>query len=545
MTGQVPGQLWYHFAVAILLTAIVSRLALTWYKHSVARSMRAAGGLPTEAVVWREHEGSGWQPSVQARPPAQDTGKAFAGEQRLYRRVAVIYGLGGAAASAALTALFLITLGDPIRPLRTFVVFFVYCWPIVPVVSFLLILSRGRTLAACTAFVATGLLLTLLLSAALRYVLGLMDALPLQNALAFLQFLVFQAWLPFLVILATSGRRVRSVAPFVLAGLLVFSFGNLVAGNAFIVSMDFAPVQGMLLSWNALTGYNGWYMLAALPIGYVCWVGLRWLGWCFEQKSFSDAQLLVDAWWLIVVFDFSVFLASDFGWGGLFGLGAFVAYRAVVGAGFSLWRIDDDRLGNTRLLLLRVFGFQRRTERLFDSVAQRWRWLGSVRLIAGADLATRIIGPADLISFMGGRLWQLFLRPDTTSLQRLDGLDEGRDPDGRYRINKIYCYRDGWQPALRRLLATTDRVLMDLRGFSDKNQGCLFELQQLVEHDLVRRTVFVVDDTTDAKLLETVLSNQTRMAGERDAAPVKLVSARSGSPADADKVYHALREIAV
>jgi hypothetical protein len=310
--------------------------------------------------------------------------------------------------------------------------------------------------------------------------------------------------------------------------------------------MDVALIQGVMNSWDwgGDIVYNGWFILAALPIGYICWVGLRWLGRNFERKSFSDAQLLVDAWWLIITFVFSIFRTHDFGWGGFFGLGAFVAYRAVVGAGFALWRIDDDRLGNTRLLLLRVFGFQRRTERLFDAVAQRWRWLGSVRLIAAADLATRIIGPADLISFMGGRLRQLFLRPDTTSFQRLDGLDEGRDPDGRYRINKIYCYRDSWQPALRRLLATTDRVLMDLRGFSDKNHGCLFELQQLVEYDLVRRTVFVVDDTTDTRLLETVLSDQMRTAGERDAVPVNFVSARSGSPADADKAYHALRAIA-
>jgi hypothetical protein len=147
---------------------------------------------------------------------------------------------------------------------------------------------------------------------------------------------------------------------------------------------------------------------------------------------------------------------------------------------------------------------------------------------------------------MGGRLRQLFMWPDRASFQRLDELDEARDPDGRYRVNKVYCYRDSWQPALQGLLATTDFVLMDLRGFSDKNRGCLFELQQLVEQDLVRRTVFVVDDTTDAKLLETVLSDEaraSRAAGERGATSLNLVFAGSGSAADADKVYGALRAL--
>jgi len=89
-------------------------------------------------------------------------------------------------------------------------------------------------------------------------------------------------------------------------------------------------------------------------------------------------------------------------------------------------------------------------------------------------------------------------------------------------------------------------VLMDLRGFSDENRGCVFELQQLVEQDRVRRTVFIVDATTDTKLLETVLSDPTwasRVAGERGATPVNLVFAGAGSVADADKVYRALRAL--
>jgi hypothetical protein len=141
---------------------------------------------------------------------------------------------------------------------------------------------------------------------------------------------------------------------------------------------------------------------------------------------------------------------------------------------------------------------------------------------------------------MGGRLRQLFLRRDRTSFQRIGELDEARDPDGRYRVNKVYCHQDSWQPALQGLLATTDVVLMDLRSFSDENQGCLFELQQLVEQDRVRRTVFVVDDTTDTRLLETVLAEQAAAspAGrERGATPLNLVRAGSGSTADADRVY--------
>jgi hypothetical protein len=165
-------------------------------------------------------------------------------------------------------------------------------------------------------------------------------------------------------------------------------------------------------------------------------------------------------------------------------------------------------------------------------------------MIAGADLATRIIGPGDLITFLGGRLRQLFLRRDRASFQRLGDLDEKRDPDGRYRVNKVYCHRDSWQPALQRLLATTDLVLMDLRGFSERKRGCIFELHQLVEQDLAQRTIFVVDDSTDTKLLEEVLSAQARQGtGGRAPPRVNLVHAQSGSAADSDRVYGALHAL--
>jgi hypothetical protein len=538
----MTGQLWFHFASAILLTAVVSSVIVSWYRHAVTRSMRIAGSAAAELDPAFERELPAWWQRIAAGHQDHEAGRTSAADRLLRRRTAMAYGFGGMAASAVMTVLYLVALGDELLPVRTFTLFYVFCWPIVPTLSFLMGLSRGRELLFVAAYVGVGALTVVILSAVVA--LGRMDTIPLQNAIAFLQFLAIQASLPFLIILATSGARIRSVAPFVLAGLLVFSFSNLAAGSAMIAALDFGAVRDALLSLGAYSGYNAWYLLAALPIGYACWQGLRWLGRLYEGKMYSDAQLLVDAWWLIAIFIFSVLLVIHFGWVGLpFGLSAFVAYRVVVAAALALWRPGDAWLGNRRLLLLRVFGFQRRTERLFDTVAQRWRWLGSVKIIAGADLATRLIGPGDLISFMGGRLRQLFLRRDKASFQRIGELDEARDPDGRYRVNKVYCHHDSWRPALQGLLATTDFVLMDLRSFSAKNQGCLFELQQLVDQDRTRRTVFVVDNTTDTKLLETVLAEQTaarHAAGERGAMPLNLVFAGSGSAADADKVYRAL-----
>src|SRR6185295_16070462 len=46
------------------------------------------------------------------------------------------------------------------------------------------------------------------------------------------------------------------------------------------------------------------------------------------------------------------------------------------------------RRPRARLLLLRVFGFKRRTERLFDLLSARLRHAGPIALIAAPDLAS-------------------------------------------------------------------------------------------------------------------------------------------------------------
>jgi hypothetical protein len=544
MIGNPSGLLMFHFANAILLTMVVSRVILAWYRRAVTRNMRIAGSTSEEQGLRFGQRPEAERSSVAALRE-REAREPLPVENPPYHRLAVIYGLGGATAGAVMTALSLLAPHNfDISWIRLFAIFYVFCWPIVPTLAFLLVLSRWRIVMVSAAYICVGMLGVITISLVARYGLGQLDSFPLRNAFSFLQLLVVNASPPLLIILATSARGIRSVAPFVLAGLLVFSFGNLVVDYVRAISMDWPAIR----SFPLLFSFDSWYMLGAPLIGYACWGALRFLSYRYDAKAFSDAQMLVDAWWLIVCFALSGILALSLGWGGLFGMTAFVAYRAVVAAGLALWPQRDAGLTNRRLLLLRVFGYQRRTERLFDRLAQRWRWTGSVRMVAAADLATRIIGPDDLLSFVAGRLRQLFLRHDRASFQRLDQLDEATDPDGRFRVNKVYCHQDSWQPAVEKLLTTSDCVLMDLRGFSNANQGCLFELQQLVKQDLERRTVFVVDNTTDTVLLKTILSDQARLVRpgtEPPAMPTNPVFAKSGSAADVDRIYRVLDALPV
>ena len=258
-------------------------------------------------------------------------------------------------------------------------------------------------------------------------------------------------------------------------------------------------------------------------------------------------QLVVDCWWLIVTADETVtHFSTTYGLRGIaIGVAAFAAYRISVALALT-WLPDQHREDvKTRLLLLRVFGYQARTETLFDRVAQQWRFHGPVQLIAGVDLAMRTADPGDILAFVGGRLHERYVATVDEVGRRLGDLDVERDPDGRFRVNEVYCRDDTWRSTLQALLDTTDVVLMDLRSFSNVNAGCVFELEQLVSRLPAERIVFVYDQSTDLRLLGTCLADGWERGGHNVVAggPISLVRVEGNSWPELQLLMRRLRGV--
>jgi hypothetical protein len=538
MPNQIPGILWTYFQNAILMTIPVSAVLLVWYKRSVSRNMRATSEASRSPITPEVDDAAAAVKDV-AGPtidlPASDVPQGSASndtvsnESRSRRRVAAIYAIGGAVAASVLTVLFFAS-GVEVAALRVFVVWFALCWPIVPTVAALLAASRRRAVLMFGIYVVAAICITWTWSLFNKIALGRSAIVPSKNVIAFLTFLFQEAWLPYLIILVTGNRRVRPVSPLALAGLLVFSFSALAVHFATIALMDTGAAGRWAIGLVGAHISSVLFLVAALPVGVACWWALGLLGRGYEHKSFSDLQLVVDSWWVIVVFNAIVLAASDLGWKALAGLLAWVAYRIVVEGLLRARPISPAAEPAPRLLLLRVFGFQRRTEKLFDSVAQRWRFRGTATLIAGTDLVSRLIDPGDVVSFVGGHLREQFVNNGAALADHLRRLDRVRDPDGRFRVNKFFCFDDTWRATLQALLRRSDVVLMDLRGFSERNNGCQFELQQLTDNALLGKTVFVVDQSTDARLLEASVGSR-----------VNLVRADRQSHAEIGSIFRALR----
>ena len=151
-----------------------------------------------------------------------------------------------------------------------------------------------------------------------------------------------------------------------------------------------------------------------------------------------------------------------------------------------------------------------------------WRSIGSIQLVGAVDLALTTLEPHELLDFLRGRSGREFVHHPTDVDARLASFDQTRDPDGRFRVNVIFC-RGGdaiWKYAVNRMLIDSDCVLMDLRGFSRHRAGCVFEIRCLAESDLPFRTVFLVDESTDRDYVgETwaVAANSASGGAKRDA----------------------------
>jgi hypothetical protein len=158
-----------------------------------------------------------------------------------------------------------------------------------------------------------------------------------------------------------------------------------------------------------------------------------------------------------------------------------------------------------RLLLLRVYGFGRRSRRLLDLLGTRWRLLGSIDLIAAPDLASRTVEPSTFLEFVRGRLKRLFIRTPEDLRARIAALDDKPDPDARFRINQLFCSDGMWKAAVMHLMSTASLVAMDLRGFGPHRRGCVYELETLLDTVPLDRLVFFIDWSTDRKGLEGVL----------------------------------------
>ena len=518
-----PGGFILTFLIAGLLTLIVGTGLVLHYRRTVRRYMLHQTGRWTSAAPAIE-------PILAAAPNADRSRlwfsdlpvgsdapepSEFRAARLAHLKAAAVYAAAGFCHAAIVTVLWLWFAGIAFAPIRTAITFWVFAWPVTLTLIVFWGPDRRRQSLTVLAYVVVlaGFCIWIgAFSATVPTEIGGGSA-PSFTVPAYLQPLlvwVSLVW-PSSFLLVFLNRRVRSVGPAIFLFMVFSIVGTQVVAFAEHTGPGMTVLLQLLLFLQPIGGFGapltvyGPQLLGALLFAIPAWFAVRGMAHHYASKRLSDQSITLDSIWLLMTLFDLMDLTLDRGIFGWVGLLAFGGYKLVLAIGLRPLQRAAARRRSTRLLLLRVFGRRRHSEQLFALLSAHWRYAGSIDLIAGVDLATTTLELREFLDFLGGKLRQSFIYNAADLQRRLDAIDLAPDPDGRFRVNELFCITDTWQEAVTRLIGQTDVVLMDLRGFSFTNAGCIFELQTLVKAVPLDRVALLVDRSTDQNLLEDIL----------------------------------------
>lgn len=470
-----------------ILTAMVLGVLLTGAASWVVSSLYRRRML---ALMKRSPPPDPAQPVANTRLPAQARPTAtldFAANQRASWRylfavsaLSLLIGI-----TQSVLALLFVYGAELLSMGRALTLGVVYAWPMALTWGLVRRWSWLRTLGALSLYLMAILALTMWRS---------IEPQPLNTWLSWLAGL---AAIPVLVtlVIGASGR-IRAVAPYLLPIFMLLAASSVLALQLMVSGAQDPPgwVIGLVRAvgaWPAivLMALAPWLLLA-----WPAWAMARALARAYRAKRFSDLWYLLAAYWLVVLGASALPALESVGW---LALTQFIPWLWIPLMAWALRGWLAPRSAPPTLLVLRVFQQDVGVQTLFDRVVERWRFSGNTVLIAGTDLLSRTIDPDDVFTFLNGRLADRFVANEAQVAERLRDFDLAPDPDGRYRVNECYCFDSTWQQALAALVAQADVVLMDLRGFQARNQGCRHELGVLATAPHLQRVVLLFDGSTD------------------------------------------------
>lgn len=506
ITRALTGLLPFILFLAAVLALPISISLLRLYRRAVLRSMRTRASLSAIDPAPIDTSAPAHRPmptaldfTVLDRASPITTGPAagalYSEVLRAPWRAAAIYVAAGSCHALFMTAALFAAGKIELYPIRLLLLFWTHAWPVVLTVNLVAASTRRAKLATTFVYFLTlAALSAIALARSTTLSWGQMAVLwPISNLLETV------------LLVAFLNRRVRAVGPLVLTFMVVAFTGSMLAFSIVVSNeglLAFIVNHVVDMGFSAYSIFFGLVVLGFAVLAPAGWLTLRWIRGWYERKKISDQSITLDAIWLLFGAGYSIALVFE-GAAWIFsGLLAFVVYKVVAWTGFSLL---DRRARPTRkrpmLLLLRVFSLGRRSERLFEALTKHWRHVGSIQFIAGPDLATTTVEPHEFLDFVSGKLARRFIDgPETLDL-RIAEMDLEPDQDGRFRVNDFFCHDNTWKMVLSRLVSESDVLLMDLRGFSPQNAGCVFEINELINVVHLERVVFIVDDTTDEQFL--------------------------------------------
>ncbi|HEY6642212.1 hypothetical protein [Povalibacter sp.] len=476
------GELIFYFLVASALSVLGAWL-LAW-RFRAAMRLLMSRAVPARTTARPEPPPFTPQPAP-IDVSAADNRRAGWRLATLLIGLSILIAISSAALQLALMRENLLT------PARTLTLAFVFLWPVIPALAQMWRWSRLRTI---------GVLMLWCLVAFAVILWRQVEPQPGQ-AMVFLASEIGPTIL--LVALLCMGNVTRAIAPLILLPLFILVWALFAGVDA--LELFITEYSSRLSAWaslfDSLSSTLLQLLLVVVFLAVPCllvWWPVKWLSRrlaaAYTRQWLSELMILFAALWGIALF------ARMLGWVTTLGFGAVVMLAPLLWIPVVMLLLRRLRRSGGRaptLLVLRVFQRDRAMRALFDNVIEHWRLSGNTVLIAGTDLLDRTLDADDIFTFLDGRLAERFISSVEQIPARLAQFELEPDAEGRYRINECYCHDTTWRETLAALLERSDVVLMDLRSFQRRNEGCSFELGELARAPGLSRVVLLTDAQTD------------------------------------------------
>ncbi len=470
--------------VAGVLALPITSLLLRRYRKSVVRLMSARGD---HAVVTRPAEAS----AAAAMPPLGQLRRRATGRVAAHVAITVAAGL-----FIGLTYAMLFSAWNELEFdwIQFAFLTLMFSWPAVPGIWISTDGDRRWTAGALAIYFVAVIVLPAFGTAA-----G-----PLTGLIAW-------AWfngLPTLIAVVFFTRSFRAIGICVLGVTLA----ALVGSQAMLSTLESDAVARLAVEVGSLAGINDAVAVFLLVAGFgfvaagaIGWWLLSKIGRWYSHHRFSDHMLLLGSLCFVFCIDYVAVVTVSDPRALAVGLLLFASLAAASLLAYRL--LIGTRPEPARLLLLRVFDTGSQGPILLNRIAARWRFVGPVQLIAGPDLALSTVEPDEFLTFTSGNLRRLFIADQTGLESRIAEQGADTDPDGRFRLEEFFCFDTTWRATVDALVARSEAVVLDLRGFTRERKGAAEELGLLGRRGVFDRTVVITDGRTDLELVESIVAS--------------------------------------
>lgn len=483
-------------ALSVVISVFISLIILNRYRRSVLCSMNSNSPNGDDLLI-KECKLSkplfGLTIDTEIVDSLEKNNSVFI---KQYKKT-LLYLLAGCVFSLVFTVGFFISGNIDFLPFRALVIFLSYLWPVIIVMSMVVSVGNSKSIF-------------------LAYFMLLITIFIISSIVAGISFLELTMYwfliniMPTFIVLGFFIRKFRSIGSIVFLFSLFsvlgfYVFAKLIESSyqlqLFLVEVAVTTKIGGTLTYLAFSGLGlalfsiiGWFFLISIKKKYL-------------RKEINDISIQSDSIFLTFSLMYSLSIASQSIEWILLGFISFMLYRASLIFGIeNILLSKNNKEANKKLLLLRVFSLEKRSEDLYSLISKLWRYQGSIQLISGPDLVNATVEPHEILDFISGKLSNLFVSNSKDLEHRMNTLDLEPDKDGYYRINEFFCYDNTWKLALKKLVTTTDYVVMDLRSFSPNNAGCIIELSALINLISLEKVMLIVDKTTNMEFLEKTLN---------------------------------------